>query len=416
MPSHPPPSDDHDTAPTAAAASSLPPSRPTQQSIARWSATTVPLMIVAVVSWATYVLVAKLAVDRLMLRRGERGAGVAVVVLHCVLLAATAVAYVRIIATLKVDPGLVPLGRGSADEGGRRRKGRGRKGRRDGGGQRQRRGEWGGGDGVGDGGGVFEDEEGRTWAERQYEEKLKRLEKFVPREVFVCDYDGLPLWCDKCSNWKPDRTHHCSDLGRCVRRMDHFCPWVGGIVSETSMKFFIQFTFYASLLGSFLLITNGILVARDKHEGRDLDNHMIALLAFTGLFTLFAVGIFGNTLFMTLHNFTTVEALNRANATYHLSILITPSWCNRRNDEQYPFRTTTYPGAPGALYAILMTRPGDNPWDVGKLKNLKSVMGESVIDWFLPLKFSPCTNHDRQDSEFEFGPSVENAKREATGY
>ncbi|KAL0258177.1 palmitoyltransferase pfa5 [Diplodia seriata] len=143
---------------------------------------------------------------------------------------------------------------------------------------------------------------------------------------------------------------------------------------------------------------------------------MIALLAFAGLFTLFAVGIFGNTFFMTVHNFTTVEALNRANATFHISVLITPSWCNRRNDEQYPFRTTTYPGAPGALYAILMTRPGDNPWDVGKLKNLKSVMGESVIDWFLPLKFSPCTNHDRQDSEYEFGPAVDNAKREATGY
>ncbi|KAL1646615.1 palmitoyltransferase pfa5 [Diplodia intermedia] len=353
---------------------------PSQQSIARWSAVTVPLMIVAVVSWATYVLVAKLALARLF-RRGERGAGIAVIVVHCVLLFATAVAYMRILATLKVDPGLVPLGRGSADEGRRKKKkgGRGGQGhqRGQGQGERKRSGaglEQQGQRGWGNAEDVFEDEEGRTWAERQYEEKLKRFEKFVPREV------------------------------------------VGGIVSETSMKFFIQFTFYASLLAPFLLITDGVLLARDRHQGRSIDSHMIALLAFAGLFTLFAVGIFGNTFFMTVHNFTTVEALNRANATFHISVLITPSWCNRRNDEQYPFRTTTYPGAPGALYAILMTRPGDNPWDVGRLENLKSVMGESVVDWFLPLKFSPCTNHDRQDSEYEFGPAVENAKREATGY
>ncbi|KAH7063136.1 DHHC palmitoyltransferase-domain-containing protein [Macrophomina phaseolina] len=365
---------------------------PSQQTIARWSAVTVPLMIVAVVSWASYVVVGKLAVARLI-NRSEHGAGIAVIVVYCVLLFATAVAYLRILVTIRVNPGLVALGRGSADERRRRKKG----GRRPHGvghhrhGRRERR-KFGGGKQqhhLGDGG-VFEDEEGRTWADRQYEEKLKRLEKYVPREVFVCDYDGLPLWCDKCSNWKPDRTHHCSDLWRCVRRMDHFCPWVGGIVSETTMKFFIQFTFYGTLQGLFIIITDAILFARDQQNGHHIDSHMAVLLGFAGLFTLFAVGIFGNTFFMTLRNLTTVEALNRGNATYHMSVLITPSWCNRRNDEQYPFRTTTYPGAPGALYAILLTRPGDNPWDLGTLKNWKSVMGNSIVDWFLPLKYSPA--------------------------
>ncbi|KAF4312079.1 Palmitoyltransferase pfa5 [Botryosphaeria dothidea] len=377
---------------------------PSQQTIARWSAVTVPLMILAIVSWASYVVIGKLALERLV-RRGEHGAGIAVIAVYCVLLFTTAVAYLRIITTIRVDPGLVSLGRGSADEKRRKRKG-GRRHHhhrhpREGHGERRKSG---GKHHLGNEG-VFEDEEGRTWAERQYEEKLKRLEKFVPREVFVCDYDGLPLWCDKCSNWKPDRTHHCSDLGR-----------VGGIVSETTMKFFIQFTFYGTLLTLFILIVDAILLARDKSNGRSIDSHMAVLLGFGGLFTLFAVGIFGNTFFMTLRNLTTVEALNRANATYHLSVLITPSWCNRRNDEQYPFRTTTYPGAPGALYAILMTRPGDNPWDLGTLKNWKAVMGESVFDWVLPLRYSPCTNHDRQDSEFEFGTVVETVKREATGY
>jgi len=51
------------------------------------------------------------------------------------------------------------------------------------------------------------------------------MEQFYRREAFVCDYRGIPIFCSKCRNWKPDRTHHCSEIERCVRRMDHFCPW-----------------------------------------------------------------------------------------------------------------------------------------------------------------------------------------------
>lgn len=32
--------------------------------------------------------------------------------------------------------------------------------------------------------------------------------------------------CPKCCSIKPDRAHHCSVCQRCVRKMDHHCPWV----------------------------------------------------------------------------------------------------------------------------------------------------------------------------------------------
>jgi palmitoyltransferase len=51
------------------------------------------------------------------------------------------------------------------------------------------------------------------------------LEQFYTKDVFLCESDGKPKWCSECCNWKPDRTHHCRDIGRCVRKMDHFCPW-----------------------------------------------------------------------------------------------------------------------------------------------------------------------------------------------
>lgn len=51
------------------------------------------------------------------------------------------------------------------------------------------------------------------------------LESFYTKDVFVCQQDGRPLWCSTCCQYKTDRAHHCRELGRCVRKMDHFCPW-----------------------------------------------------------------------------------------------------------------------------------------------------------------------------------------------
>ena len=51
------------------------------------------------------------------------------------------------------------------------------------------------------------------------------LQDFYKRDAFVCQADGRPIWCSTCLNWKPDRAHHCREIERCVRKMDHFCPW-----------------------------------------------------------------------------------------------------------------------------------------------------------------------------------------------
>jgi palmitoyltransferase len=58
------------------------------------------------------------------------------------------------------------------------------------------------------------------------------LECFYSRDVFVCEADGRPKWCSECSNWKQDRVHHSNEISRCVYRMDHYCPWVGGMIGE----------------------------------------------------------------------------------------------------------------------------------------------------------------------------------------
>ncbi|OJA14472.1 hypothetical protein AZE42_05286 [Rhizopogon vesiculosus] len=42
------------------------------------------------------------------------------------------------------------------------------------------------------------------------------------------DFSSPARFCRKCWVPKPDRAHHCSICDRCVLKMDHHCPWLGG--------------------------------------------------------------------------------------------------------------------------------------------------------------------------------------------
>lgn len=79
-------------------------------------------------------------------------------------------------------------------------------------------------------------------------------------DAYVCDFEGTPLFCEKCHNWKPDRTHHCKELGRCVRKMDHYCPWAGGIIGESTHKFFMQTLIVASLYTTYTWIVLAVFL------------------------------------------------------------------------------------------------------------------------------------------------------------
>lgn len=109
------------------------------------------------------------------------------------------------------------------------------------------------------------------------------LESFYTKDVFICQPDGRPSYCSTCCQFKTDRAHHCREVDRCVRKMDHFCPWyvppslcyyqwtltvrrVGGVVSETSFKFFIQFVFYTFIFCTFALIVCAVFTAELKRE------------------------------------------------------------------------------------------------------------------------------------------------------
>ncbi|GJN78748.1 palmitoyltransferase pfa5 [Purpureocillium lilacinum] len=80
------------------------------------------------------------------------------------------------------------------------------------------------------------DPEANPWGATDQNPDSPGLEAFYSKDAFVCEADGRPKWCSDCQQWKPDRAHHFSELARRVRKMDHLCPWVDGMVSETSFS------------------------------------------------------------------------------------------------------------------------------------------------------------------------------------
>jgi len=65
--------------------------------------------------------------------------------------------------------------------------------------------------------------------------------------------------CENCNNnFKPDRAHHDSVTGRCIVKMDHFCPWVGNVVGLLNHKFFF-YSFFIHFLVLYLLLLSLLL-------------------------------------------------------------------------------------------------------------------------------------------------------------
>ncbi|KAF4987585.1 hypothetical protein FDECE_15375 [Fusarium decemcellulare] len=396
----------------------------------RWTVRVIPFFIFAALGYATYLVVAHLCVDYLLREKKKTAVAIVLLVLYFIFFTLTVASYLRTFLTIQFNTGIVPFTaeREALDKERRETKKRGG------------------------------DVEALTWVPPDTDPDSPGLEAFYSKDAFVCEVDGRPKWCSECRNWKPDRAHHSSDLDRCIRKMDHLCPWVGGVVSETcgfngrntsrvtdtspAFNFFAQFTSYCACYCAICLATAAYSLRLKQQDGRPLDGYIIAGLVLSGLFGFFTLAMTATSARFIFTNITNID-LFKKNQTFRIAVRIPQN--TPRTDR---YETITYPlvsspwGSTGPerahgyemgqlnghaqetanpssardqqarrTFAILATQPGENPWNVGYWRNFKSVMGNSVIDWLLPIRHSPCCNHDSMESDYEFGPLLDELKR-----
>ncbi|KAG5519103.1 hypothetical protein PMAC_002190 [Pneumocystis sp. 'macacae'] len=182
---------------------------------------------------------------------------------------------------------------------------------------------------------------------------MNQMKTFCLYDAYVCENDGFPRWCAVCEIYKPDRAHHCSETGRCVLKLDHFCPWVGGVIGFTRYKFFVLFIFYVTLICVFVICSCAPLTGE-----------------YPSFFTLFLGPFTSIHIFYILRNTTTIESINFHARFYLLNVL----YDNERS---------------GLKRANVTTNPGCHPWDLGWKRNWCSVMGKNWWCWFFPFTGSP---------------------------
>lgn len=217
-----------------------------QKVVNRLTARVIPIILVGIVGYVSYVvivlvcgqfsseeertylrasywldaLVKYLLRPQLLLQKPRNGPAVGIIVGYSILLLLIAVTYLRLVCTVIFNPGYVP--RGPQWYAQRERK-TPRKGARaaiseanssDFNGNKSEKDDE-----------IFSIAYGSEPRPLAQDEASPFIEEFSGKEVYTCEGNGKPIWCSYCFNWKPDRTHHCREVGRCVRKMDHFCPW-----------------------------------------------------------------------------------------------------------------------------------------------------------------------------------------------
>lgn len=147
----------------------------------------------------------------------------------------------------------------------------------------------------------------------------------------------------------------------------------------------------------------------------------IAALALPVVFFIFASTMAYMTGYNLMINYTSVEAIQRG-GIHNIAFLIshmpqekslspTPPTPPRDEPDNLASQEASWPVLrtvqhnTGRTYVVMQTKPFEHPWYTGLMEGWKDTMGRNPIDWFLPIKMSPCKEKSHK-GEFEWGEVV----------
>lgn len=200
---------------------------------------------------------------------------------------------------------------------------------------------------------------------------LMKPSQFFMDHTYTVKSTGFMRYCNKCQVWKPDRCHHCSTCKRCVLKMDHHCPWFATCIGFKNHKYFIQFLVYTVIYSTISFLITGFILydflfVEEHYKTRYIRINTFLLFIF-GFTFMSAVGLFtAFSIYQVLTNRTTLESYDHNRYRIDFSNIIDPY-----------YRYSNKPSS--KLYG--------NIFDVGTYaENWKLVMGNTYLEWILPIK------------------------------
>jgi len=156
------------------------------------------------------------------------------------------------------------------------------------------------------------------------------------------------------------RAHHCRACGRCVLRMDHHCPWIGACVGYRNHGHFLRFLTYAFLgLASAVAInfSHTVLVIPTYGFSNEISEFWMVAAMVNCAFAFCLMVMVG---FLAVYQWS--NCLANCTTIEHLEQETVEGKARRL-------------GLP----------PPQFPYDLGVVRNIKTILGPRVWAWPLPL-------------------------------
>ncbi|TFK19610.1 zf-DHHC-domain-containing protein [Coprinopsis marcescibilis] len=181
-------------------------------------------------------------------------------------------------------------------------------------------------------------------------------------------YEGTTLawthrYCQVCHCYKPPRAHHCRHCNRCVLRMDHHCPWINNCVGYFNYGHFIRFLFWVDVTCSYHLAVISKRSLELAMQGvlwneSSQDELIVLVLHFLACVLVLSI-VGGISFYQFLNLFGNVTAIERWEKV-NVAIMVRQ----------------------GLIQEVKF------PYNLGKLRNIKAILGQSFLLCCLPQPMS----------------------------
>ncbi|KAF8585082.1 zf-DHHC-domain-containing protein [Ramaria rubella] len=137
-----------------------------------------------------------------------------------------------------------------------------------------------------------------------------------PTPIDVDELSRGGRWCRRCYQPRPERAHHCSSCGRCVLKMDHHCPWLGGnCVGHRTYPAFVHFIFLSTILATYIACVGVSVIVDLVRDPFSIDPrvsplHALFLALIGAIFSLTMGSFLAYHLYLASTNQTTLEHMS----------------------------------------------------------------------------------------------------------